>query len=286
MPRAGHAVLRRAAGASAARRVLAGRAAAVAATSLFAVAAAEAACIADLPESVLQGALVVGRIDPGCAVSLGARALRVSAEGTFVFGVGRDAKDVTLSVAGEPVALAVTARDYRIERVDGVPQSTVTPNPKIAARIAREQAEVAEARTRDDDRADFRYGFVRPAPGRVSGVYGSQRILNGTPKDPHYGLDLASPTGTPVKAPAGGIVSFAHAALYLTGGTVLIDHGHGLSSSFLHLSKVGVKVGQRIEQGEVLGAVGMTGRASGPHLHWGMSWFGVRIDPQLLIDPR
>ena len=247
------------------------------------------ACVADLPPQVEQGALVVGRIMPDCRVQVGDRVVRVSSTGTFVFGVGRDATEVVVTTTGadgkeKTTRLTVARRDYRIERVDGVPQQTVTPDPKIAERIAREQAEVAEARTRDDAREDFRPPFLRPAPGRVSGVYGSQRVLNGTPKDPHFGLDLASPTGTPVKAPANGVVTFANANLYLTGGTVLLDHGHGVTSSFLHLSRLDVKVGERVERGDGIGAVGATGRASGPHLHWGMNWFDVRVDPALTLE--
>jgi murein DD-endopeptidase MepM/ murein hydrolase activator NlpD len=161
----------------------------------------------------------------------------------------------------------------------------VNPPPAIAERIAREQAEVAQARLRDDDREDFAAVFTVPVRGRVSGVYGSQRVYNGTPKSPHSGLDVAAAKGTPVHAPAAGVISFAKPDLYLTGGTVLIDHGHGLSSNFLHLSRLDVKVGERVEQGQVIGLVGATGRATGPHMHWGMNWFGVRVDPQLLLSP-
>lgn len=183
----------------------------------------------------------------------------------------------------ESHALPVRTRDWRIERVDGVPQQTVTPDPEIAARIAREQAEVASARARDDARSDFAAGFQWPLRGRISGVYGSQRIYNGTPRSPHSGLDVAAPTGTPLRAPAPGLVTFARPDLYLTGGTVLVDHGHGVSSNFLHLSRLDVKVGDRVEAGQVIGAVGATGRATGPHMHWGMNWFDVRVDPQPLL---
>lgn len=249
------------------------------------------ACNLDLPKSATQGGLVVGKVDPACTITLGTRTLRIAPDGTFLFGLGRDAAaSVTLDVrdrAGKMTraSIPVAPREYRIERVDGVPQSTVTPDPQIAERIAREQAAVAKARERDDARADFRFGFAWPARGRVSGVYGSQRVLNGTPKDPHYGLDIAAANGTSIAAPAAGMVTFARPDLYLTGGTVLLDHGHGLSSVFIHMSRVDVAVGQRIEQGEVLGAVGATGRATGPHLHWGMNWFDVRVDPQLLLPP-
>jgi murein DD-endopeptidase MepM/ murein hydrolase activator NlpD len=252
-----------------------------------AIAAAGTDCTPELPERITQGALVIGRVAPSCPVRYGGRQLRVGADGSFVFGVGRDAPARVVVEAGStrPTrhAIEVTPREWRIERVDGVPESTVNPDPALAHRIAREQARVAAARERDDDRRDFRFGFIRPAPGRISGVYGSQRILNGTPKNPHYGLDIAAPTGTPFVAPAAGIVTFADPGLYLTGGTVLLDHGHGLSSVFIHLSRIDVAVGERVEQGQVMGAIGATGRASGPHLHWGFNWFGERLDPELLL---
>lgn len=244
----------------------------------------------DLPATAKQGALVEGCAPAGTHVQVDGRALRVDGEGRFVFGIGRDASGTTAvtfhpaSGAPRTVDIAIVARDWRIERIDGLPQQTVTPDPQVAARIAREQARVAEARARDDARSDFADGFSAPVEGRISGVYGSQRVLNGTPRSPHMGLDIAAATGTPVLAPAAGVVSFAADDLYLTGGTVLLDHGHGLSSSFLHLSAVDVEEGQRLERGQRIGAVGATGRASGPHLHWGLNWFDVRLDPALLPE--
>lgn len=264
---------------------------AFAALILVAAAATSADCRLELPRDVAQGALVFGTVAPGCRLAVDGRAVRVAADGRFVFGLGRDAPAEARVVATDgtgkrhETVLPVKPRPWRIERVDGVPQGTVTPSPELAARIAREQARVAAARQRDDDRQDFRFGFDWPLRGRISGVYGSQRVLNGTPKDPHYGLDIAAPTGTPVRAPAPGLVSFAADDLYLTGGTLLIDHGHGLSSVFLHLSRIDVREGERVEAGQVIAAVGATGRASGPHLHWGMNWFDVRVDPQPLLPP-
>jgi murein DD-endopeptidase MepM/ murein hydrolase activator NlpD len=244
----------------------------------------------ELPASTTPGALVIGRTEPGATVRFGDRSLRVAADGSFLFGLGRDVSgtaDVQVRHADgrtETLKLPIVPREFPTERVDGLPESTVNPDPKLAARIEREQALVAKVRERDDARQDFRFGFTWPNKGRISGVYGSQRILNGTPKNPHYGVDIAVGTGTPIHAPAGGIVSFV-GDLYLTGGTVVLDHGHGLSSVFVHMSRVDVKPGQRIEQDEVLGAVGATGRATGPHLHWGMNWFDTRLDPQLVVGP-
>ena len=257
-----------------------------------------------VPSSVVQGGLIRGTLPAGSRLSLlpspavpagsegEALAVRVSADGHFVVGVGREQLDpIRLAVtlpdhSHSLLAIAVTRREWKLERVEGVPESTVNPAPEIAARIEREQAEVAEARKRDDDREDFSASFCWPLRGRISGIFGSQRIYNGTPKSPHSGLDIAAATGTPIRAPAGGIITFAKPDLFLTGGTVLIDHGHGLSSSFLHLSRIDVKEGERVEQGKVIGLVGATGRATGPHMHWGLNWFSVRVDPNLLVEPR
>jgi murein DD-endopeptidase MepM/ murein hydrolase activator NlpD len=242
------------------------------------------------PAAVSQGALVISKVAPGSQVRYAGRDLLLTPEGDVVFGIGRDeAGTVTVEVRAphakpERVEITVTPRDWPIERVDGVPPKTVEPPPDIAARIKREQARVVAARVRDDAREEFLETFTWPVRGRISGRFGSQRVYNGIPKSPHPGMDIAVPQGTPVKAPAGGIVTFADPDLYLTGGTVLLDHGHGVSSNFLHMSRIDVKVGDRIEQGQVIGAVGMTGRATGPHLHWGMNWFGVRIDPLLLVS--
>jgi murein DD-endopeptidase MepM/ murein hydrolase activator NlpD len=246
-----------------------------------------------LPESAQQGSLVFGQTRPGSAVDLHGKALRVSSDGRFAFGIGRDEVrdarvDITLPDGSrERVVVAVKRRDWPVERVTGVPQQTVDPPPEIAARIAREQAAVAAERNRDDDRADLFSGFTWPLDGRISGRFGRQRVYNGTPGAPHSGTDIAVPQGTPIRAPAAGVVVFADPDLYLTGGTVLIDHGHGVGSNFLHLSKLDVTVGQRVQQGEVIGRVGATGRATGPHLHWGLTWFQTRLDPQLLeLPPR
>jgi len=244
------------------------------------------------PASVSQGALVFGKVPAGSIVRYGERLLRPTPYGTVVFGVGRDETGpLRVEVRrpdgpSETASIAVTPRDWPIERVDGVPPATVNPPPAIAERIEREQALVTAARARDEDRTDFAQPFVWPVQGRVSGRFGNQRVYNGNPKSPHSGMDIAAPQGTPVLAPAAGVVTFANADLYLTGGTVLLDHGHGVSSNFLHLSRIDVKVGDRVTQGQVIGAVGATGRATGPHLHWGMNWFDVRIDPLLVLERK
>jgi murein DD-endopeptidase MepM/ murein hydrolase activator NlpD len=248
----------------------------------------------EFPASIQQGSLVRATVDPQAKVRYAERELRVGPHGEVVFGIGRDeAGPVTVDIIGrggrrERVAIEVTPRDWPVERIEGVPPKTVEPPPDIAERIKREQARVVAARSRDDAREDFTQAFAWPVDGRISGRFGNQRVYvvdgKDVPKSPHSGMDIAVPQGTPVKAPAAGIVTFADADLYLTGGTVLLDHGHGVSSNFLHMSRIDVKIGERIEQGQVIGAVGMTGRATGPHLHWGMNWFDVRVDPLLLLE--
>jgi murein DD-endopeptidase MepM/ murein hydrolase activator NlpD len=254
-------------------------------TAALALVASAGACAATvaLPDSVSQGGLVIGHVAPGTAVKVGDTPVHVGPDGTFVFGAGRDEQGpLRVTIEGTVHDVTVTPRDWPVERVDGVPPKTVNPPPEIAARIQREQAAVVAARQRDDAREDFLHGFIWPVQGRISGRFGNQRIYNGDPKAPHSGMDIAVPEGTPVKAPAAGVVTFAQPDLYLTGGTVLLDHGFGLSSNFLHLSRIDVTVGQRVQQGQVIGAAGKTGRATGPHVHWGFNWFGTRLDPLLL----
>ena len=242
------------------------------------------------PASVSQGGLVLGKVPPGSKVRYAGRDLRVSGYGTVVLGVGRDEPGplrieiVRPDGIRDAAQIAVTARDWPLEHVNGVPPKTVNPPPDIAARIKREQALVTAARARDDDRTDFVKPFAWPVQGRISGRFGNGRVYNGQPGAGHSGMDIAAPAGTPVKAPAAGVVTFAAPDLYLTGGTLLLDHGFGISSNFLHLSRIDVKVGDRVEQGQVIAAVGATGRATGPHLHWGMNWFDVRIDPLLVLE--
>jgi murein DD-endopeptidase MepM/ murein hydrolase activator NlpD len=244
------------------------------------------------PTSVSQGAMVVGKVPTGSKVRYRNRELRITPYGSVVFGVGRDDAgplQVQVQAPNAPareIAIAVIPRDWPVERINGVPPATVNPPKAIAKRIEREQARVVAARARDDARTGFAQTFAWPVQGRISGRFGNQRVYNGTPKSPHSGMDIAAANGTPVKAPADGMVSFADPGLYLTGGTMVLDHGHGISSNFLHLSRIDAKVGDVVKQGDVIGAVGATGRATGPHLHWGMNWFDTRIDPLLVLERK
>jgi murein DD-endopeptidase MepM/ murein hydrolase activator NlpD len=243
----------------------------------------------ELSGEAIQGGLMFGNCASACSVTLDGHEVMVSAAGRFVIGFDRDESGARVLQVRETdgstqaTTLTIAPRDYQIERVDGLPPQTVTPDPEALERIRQEAAMVASARARRDARADYAAGFTWPASGRISGVYGSQRILNGEPRRPHYGLDIAAPTGTPVVAPADGVITLAYDDMYFSGGTIVLDHGQGLSSSFLHLSRILVEAGTTVRQGEVIGEIGATGRASGPHLDWRMNWLDRRVDPQLLL---
>jgi len=253
---------------------------------------AAANCL-DLQGSLVQGGLVWGKVPPGSVVRLDGERLDVLDDGTTFAGFGRDAR-ATAQLVVEGVAtceqtLRIAGREYNIQRVEGVPQKTVTPPPGELERIRREQALVDAAKARRLARPDLLLGalagFQWPTLGPISGVYGSQRFYNGAAGNPHYGVDVAVPAGTPVHAPAAGVVTLAEPDLYFSGGTVILDHGFRFSSSFLHMSKVLVDVGQEVKPGDVIGEVGATGRATGAHLDWRMNWRNQRIDPQLLAPP-
>jgi murein DD-endopeptidase MepM/ murein hydrolase activator NlpD len=239
----------------------------------------------------IQGGMVSGVTEPGNQVLYDGASVRVSPEGVFLLGFGRDdALKHTLEIKRgsetlERRELVIGKRQYQIQRIDNLPPSKVTPPKRDWERIKRETAMVKKARRLDDARTDFAEGFIWPAHGVISGVYGSQRILNGEPRRPHFGIDIAAPTGTPVYAPADGVVTLAHPDMFFSGGTLILDHGHQLSSSFLHLSRLTVKEGDRVKQGEKIAEIGATGRVTGAHLDWRMNLRKARIDPQLLVPP-
>lgn len=245
----------------------------------------------ELSGNMVQGGLAVGRTVPGAQVSLDGMMLDVDADGVFAIGFDRDQKPAaTLRVVypdggTETRALAIAQREWQIQRVQGVPQKYVSPPPEAMAAIARATKLKDEARKTRAGGSWFAQDFIWPATGPISGVFGSQRYYNGEPRRPHYGVDVAAPTGTPIRAPAGGVVTLADPDMYFEGGLVFLDHGQGVTTLAMHMSRVDVKTGDRVEQGDVIGAVGGTGRATGPHLHWGMYWRGAWLDPQLLVGP-
>ncbi|WP_286830579.1 MULTISPECIES: M23 family metallopeptidase [Kordiimonas] len=244
----------------------------------------------ELNGKLVQGGLVWGQLSPGSEVSLNGEPVKVGPNGEFVFGFGRDegptASLVILHRDGtrEERTLRIKKREFDIERVEGLPPKTVTPPPEWRERRKAETGKVREARSHMADNMHWSQGFVRPAEGRFSGFYGSQRILNGQPRSPHYGLDIAGPTGTPIHAPAGGVVRLAVPDFLLEGGIVIIDHGFGVTSTLFHMNSVDVKEGTWVHQGDLIGTIGATGRASGPHVDWRVNWKDVRLDPQLLIN--
>jgi len=231
-----------------------------------------------------QGSLALGYADPKATVKIDGQAVRLSPDGVFAFGFAFDQTRPSLVEVSwsdgtvESQSYTPTVRQYEIQRVNGLPQNTVTPPPEVLERIKREAGEIYVARQRDMPGSDFLSGFDWPAPGIESGVFGSQRIDNGVPMAPHFGVDMAAPTGTPIRAPADGTVSLS-ADHYLNGGFTLIDHGQGVSTSYLHQSKRLVKDGDVVKRGQLIGEIGQTGRATGPHLHWAMNWFEVKLDP-------
>jgi murein DD-endopeptidase MepM/ murein hydrolase activator NlpD len=239
----------------------------------------------------IQGGMMIGQAPPGSKVALDGRALRVAPDGRFIFGFARDQKpDATLVVtlpdgSRETRKLDVTKREYQIQRIDGLPPGQVTPSPEDLERIKREVAQIKAAKAADNAALWFAEAFIWPAQGIISGVYGSQRILNGEPRTPHYGVDVAAPTGTPVVAPIAGRVVVAEPDLFFTGGTIILDHGHGLTTTYAHLFAVEVALGQEVAQGAQIGRIGATGRVTGPHLHWGMDWFDRPLDPALVVGP-
>lgn len=236
-----------------------------------------------------QGSLVRGKIAPNTKVWLNGDPIAVNDEGNFVFGFGRDAGvEQLLEWQGDAekksMSLTIAARQYNIERIEGVAQKYVSPPEEVLARIRQDNRMIAKARATRSQLTDFLDDFILPAEGRISGVYGSQRVFNGQPRRPHYGLDVANKVGTPVVAPVGGIVTLAQDDMYYSGGTLILDHGFGVSSTFIHLSELHVKEGQRVKQGEVIAAIGATGRVTGPHLDWRINWFSTRLDPGLLLQ--
>lgn len=245
----------------------------------------------DLEGEFIQGGLLVGHAAKGAKVTFDDIKVKVSADGVFLVGFGRDhPKESQLKVilpSGKKIfrTLKVQQRDYKIQRIDGLPKRKVSPKKMDYKRIKKESTKIKTARRMNEGRTDYLSGWHWPVKGPISGVYGSQRILNGKPRRPHFGVDIAVPTGTLVTAPADGVVTLAESDLFFSGGTLIVDHGQKLSSSFLHLSEILVEVGTRVRVGDPIAKVGATGRVTGAHLDWRMNFHKHQIDPQLLVPP-
>ncbi len=237
----------------------------------------------------LQGHYIVGITDPKAKIIVDKKKVKVSKDGYFVFGLDRDRKfDLTITkiINGkkEIITKQVLKRKYNIQRIDGLDEKKVTPPESVYKRIKEENNKIGEARAINSDLPFFKNQFIMPVEGIISGVYGSQRILNGKPRWPHYGIDIAAKQGTMIKSSGSGVVTMAEDDLYYTGGTIIMDHGHGISTIYSHLETVMVSVGDQINQGDIIGTVGSTGRSTGPHLDFRVNWFQTRLDPMSLIN--
>lgn len=239
----------------------------------------------------IQGGLVQGHTLPGATVMLDGKEVAVSRSGLFVLGFGRDAASTASLVIRLPGGkidrrqLAIKQRQYKIQRIDGLPGRKVSPEKRDMKRIIAERDQLGAARRVMSPTTGFANGFIWPVKGRISGIYGSQRILNGKPRRPHLGVDIAAPEGTPIVAAADGRVVLAHEDMFFTGKTVLIDHGLGVGTTYIHMSAIEVRNGAQVHRGQLIGRIGKTGRATGPHLHWGLTWRGLRLDPATIVGP-
>jgi len=237
----------------------------------------------------IQGHFILGKTEPNSNVYIDKKKVRVSKDGYFVFGIDRDRKyDIVITVknssSNQRITKKVLKRKYNIQRIDGLDEKKVTPPEEVYKRIKEENNKIGEARAINSELEFFKNKFIMPVKGIISGVYGSQRILNGKPKWPHYGIDIAAKKGTKIKSSGTGIVTMAEDDLYYTGGTVIMDHGHGISTIYSHLAKLMVKVGDEINQGDIIGTVGSTGRSTGPHLDFRINWFQTRLDPMSVLN--
>ena len=236
----------------------------------------------------IQGHYIIGTTNPSAKIIIDNKEVKVSKDGFFVFGIDRDRKfDLTITKiqngTKEKIIKKVLKRKYNIQRIDGLEESKVTPPESVYNRIKEENKKIGKARAINSDLTFFKKQFIMPVDGIISGVYGSQRILNGKPKWPHYGIDIAAKKGTMIKSSGSGIVTMAEDDLYYTGGTIIMDHGHGISTIYSHLENVMVSVGDKINQGDIIGTVGSTGRSTGPHLDFRVNWFQTRLDPMTII---
>ena len=234
----------------------------------------------------IQGSFIIGKTEPGSEVFIGKKKVKVTSDGYFAFGLGRDRKnDVVIKINEKKIVKKVFKREYKIQRIDGLEEKKVTPPEEVYERIKRENKWIGEARSINSDLAFFKNKFTNPLENAiVTGVYGSQRILNGKPKWPHYGIDFAAEEGTEIKAMLDGVVTLAEPDLFYTGGTLIFDHGHGISTLYMHMKTLMVKKGQKVKQGDVIGTVGSTGRSTGAHLDVRLNWFQTRLDPAFVLD--
>ena len=239
-----------------------------------------------------QGAFILGKTNPDTKIKIDNKEVRVTKDGYFAFGLDRDRKNNIIIKIIENnkttiVEKKILKRDYKIQRIDGLPSKQVTPPPEVYDRIKKDNILIGKARSIDSTLNFFKDKFIFPIDKYIiTGIYGSQRILNGKPRRPHYGIDFHAPEGTPVKAMMDGIVTLSENDMYFTGGTIIFDHGHGISTLYMHMKDINVKVGQRVKQGQIVGTLGQSGRATGPHLDIRLNWFGVKLDPMTILKRK
>ena len=234
----------------------------------------------------IQGSFILGKTEPGAEVFIDKKRVKVTSDGYFAFGLGRDRKnDVVITINEKRIVKKVFKRKYKIQRIDGLEEKKVTPPEEVYERIKRENKWIGEARAVNSNLTFFKNKFINPLENAIiTGVYGSQRILNGKPKWPHYGIDFAAEEGTEIKAMLDGVVTLAEPDLFYTGGTLIFDHGHGISTLYMHMKTLLVKKGQKVKQGDIIGTVGSTGRSTGAHLDVRLNWFQTRLDPATVLD--
>ena len=238
----------------------------------------------------IQGHFIIGKTDPKTKIWIDKQKIRVTDDGYFAFGIGRDRKyDIVISLEKDEkkqrIVKKIQKRKYKIQRIEGLPEKKVTPPKEVYDRIKRENKLIGDARSLDSNLTFFKNKFINPLnEAIVTGVYGSQRILNGKPKWPHYGIDFAAKEGTKIKAMLDGTATMVETDLFYTGGTIIFDHGHGISTLYMHMQKIFIKKGQEVKQGDIIGTVGSTGRSTGPHLDVRLNWFGTRLDPATVLE--
>ena len=234
----------------------------------------------------IQGHFIIGKTEPGTKISIDKKKVKVSKDGYFAFGIGKDRKfDIVITEDNNKIVKKIEKRKYNIQKIDGLAKKKVTPPEEFYARIKKENKLIADAREVHSDLSFFKDKFILPVDNAiVTGVYGSQRILNGIPKWPHYGLDFAQKKGTPIKAMNNGVATLVEEDLFYTGATLIFDHGHGISTLYMHMDKIFVNKGDYVKKGDIIGTVGSSGRSTGPHLDVRLNWFGVRLDPATILD--
>ena len=238
----------------------------------------------------IQGHFIIGKTNPNTKILIDKKKVKVTADGYFAFGIDKDRKlDVIITENKDgkstKIVKKILKREYRIQKIDGLPKKKVTPPEELYSRIKKENKLIVDAREINSDLSFFKEKFILPVDNAiVTGVYGSQRILNGIPKWPHYGLDFAQQKGTPIKAMNNGIATLVEQDLFYTGATLIFDHGHGISTLYMHMDKIFVSKGDHVKKGDIIGTVGSSGRSTGPHLDVRLNWFGTRLDPATILD--